>query len=79
MAPETNCATLRRLPCIKTTWQRHFSPGEEVPAELLPVVFHDLFHALFPGGQDGHPRQHRPQAVFLPDVVRAWEVGGGAE
>lgn len=64
---------------MKTTAGTHFSPGEKVPAKLLPVVFHDLLHALFPGGQNGQPGQHRPQAVFLPDVVRAWEEGGGRE
>lgn len=46
-------------------------PGEEVPAILLPVVLHDLLHALLAGGQDGEPGQHCPQPVLLSDVVGA--------
>lgn len=46
-------------------------PGEEVPAVLLPVILHDVLHALLAGGQDGQPGQDSPQPVLLTDVVRA--------
>lgn len=46
-------------------------PGEEVPAVLLPVILHDVLHALLAGGQDGEPGQDSPEPVLLADVVGA--------
>lgn len=46
-------------------------PGEEVPAVLLPVILHDVLHALLAGGQDGEPGQDSPEPVLLTDVVGA--------
>lgn len=46
-------------------------PGEEVPAIFLPVVLHDVLHALLAHGQDGEPGQHCPQPVLLTDVIGA--------
>lgn len=49
-------------------------PGEEVPTKLLPVVFENVLHALFAGGQNGEPGQDGPQSIFLSDVVWTCKV-----
>lgn len=48
------------------------SPTEVIATQFGPVVPHDVLHPLFSSGHDGQPHQHRPQAILLPDVIRAW-------
>lgn len=51
-------------------------PAEVVASKLGPVFSDNLLHALLPGRHHGQPHQHRPQAVFLPDVVGTCPNGG---
>jgi hypothetical protein len=34
------------------------------------VIFENVLHALFAGGQNGEPGKDSPQPIFLTDVVR---------
>lgn len=47
-------------------------PGEVVPPIFQPVLLQNLLRTLPPAGQDGQPRQHRPQSVLLTDVISTW-------
>lgn len=55
--------------CCSTSHRPARLPAEVVASKLGPVFSDDLLHALLPGRHHGQPHQHRPQAVFLPDVV----------
>lgn len=46
-----------------------FLPAVVMTSKLGPVFPDDLLNRLLPGGHDGKPHQHRPQAIFLTNVI----------
>ena len=41
-------------------------------AEPGPVASDNLLHALLPGSNNGEPDQDSPEAILLPEVIRAY-------
>ena len=49
-----------------------FSPAIVVAAKFGPVISDNFLHTLLPGSNNGEPDQDSPEAIFLPEVIRAY-------
>lgn len=41
-------------------------------AKFGPVISDNFLHTLLPGSDNGEPDQDSPEAIFLPEVIRAY-------
>lgn len=41
-------------------------------AKFGPVISDNFLHTLLPGSNNGEPDQDSPEAIFLPEVIRAY-------